>query len=283
MFKSLYRLQEHPERKLAEAILNWKGVLVMLLLFISEQFIALGMSYAIGYLNANFGTNMGLEELNLFTELTVLALMVFFFGRFYWINLRNIFKDFKAVYIGAPILCFIGAYLGEIIVNMVLMMIRGNAGQTSNNEVVIEMLGKQPLMMVVMTVILAPIVEESIFRAALARPLTSKKNVLCKILGYVISASLFALLHVYQYAFFVYDEAGAITGLTFNLDEFLSILVYIPMGIGFVICADFCKNFWGSVACHMITNGAAVAMLLLLSLLQSYGIDTGVVLLPWLR
>lgn len=272
MFKSLYRIQDHPDRQLGEAVLNWKGVLVMLLIFVGEQFIAVGVQILVEILNAYFGTDMGLVELNLFTQLATLALMIFFFGRFFWINLRNLFKEFKLVYIGAPILCYIGSYFAEIIVNIILTMIRGSAEQTSNNEIVTEFLGQNPVMMAFMTIVLAPVVEEAIFRAALARPMTSKKNYFVKALGYIISVSLFSLMHVYQYAFFEYDELGAIVGFTFNANEFLSILVYIPMAIGFVICADVCKNYWGSVACHMLNNGVSVALLLLLSLLQQNGL-----------
>ena len=270
MFKSLYRMQQHPDRQLGEAVLNWKGALVMLLIFISEQFISVGVQIMIQLLNTNFGTNMDMVELNLFTELATLSLMVFFFGRFFWVNLRNFFKEFKAVYIVAPLLCYIGCYVLEVIVNMVLMMIRGSAEQSSNNELVIDMLGQKPLMMAFMTVVLAPIVEEAIFRAALARPLTSKRNYFVKALGYIISILLFALMHVYQYAFFLYDEMGSVVGLTFNADEFLSILIYIPMALGFVICADICKNYWGSVLCHMLNNGVSVGLMLLLMLLKDY-------------
>ena len=269
MFTSLYRIQQHPDRRLGEAVLNAKGAVVMVLLFISEQFIATGISLMIIYVNGYFGTNFGSIELNLFTDLVTLALLVFFFGKFFWINMKNLFNEFKAVYIVAPILCYIGSIFCNYIVQIILMMIRGSAEQTTNNEVVMDMVVQQPFTLVFLTVILAPIIEESVFRAGLCRSMTASSNYFIKSLGFVISIFLFALMHVYQYAFFATDASGA-TYLTFNADEFLSILMYIPMAVGFAVCSYVCKNFWGSVICHMITNSVAMCLMILMSLLSSY-------------
>lgn len=269
MFKSLYRIQQHPDRRLGEAVLNARGALIMVLLFISEEFIALGINVVINYINLYLGCNLGSIELNLFTDLFMLALLVFFFGRFFWINLKNLFNEFKAVYIVAPILCYVGSIFCNYIVQVILIMIRGTAEQTTNNEIVMDMVSEQPFTLVFMTVILAPIIEESVFRAGLCRSMTASKNYFVKSLGFVISVFVFSLMHVYQYAFFATDASGA-TYLTFNADEFISILMYIPMSIGFAVCSYVCKNFWGSVICHMITNCVAMSLMILLSLLNSY-------------
>lgn len=272
MFQSLYRIQQYPDRRYGEAVLNWKGAVIMILVWISQQFIAEAVNIMIYFINANFNRNYGMVELNLFTDLATLGLLIFFFGRFYWENLRAFFKEFKGIYIGAPILCYIGAMFLNYIVQMILYMIRGSAESTSNNELVGDLLVQQPLTLILLTVGLAPIIEESIFRAGLFRPMSTSKNYFVKSLGYILSVFFFALMHVYQYAFFATDANGAVY-LTFNANEFLSILVYIPMAIGFAVCAVFCKNFYGSVICHMITNGIAVTLMLLLSLLQNYALD----------
>lgn len=271
MFKSLYRIQQYPDRRFGEAVLNGKGVVVMLLIFISEQFIALGVNIMLYYINTYFGKNYDVIELNLFTDLATLALMIFFFGRFFWENLRSFFKEFKAVYIAAPILCYIGAMFGNYIVQIILMMIRGSSEQTSNNELVMQLVEQQPLTLVFLTVIMAPLTEEAVFRGALCRPMTASKNYFVKSLGFIISTLLFAFMHVYQYAFsLVADEATGALHLVCDYNELLSILAYIPMAIGFAVCSYVCKNYWGSVICHMITNGVSVSLMLLLSLLRDY-------------
>lgn len=272
MFRSLYRIEQYPDRRLGEAVLNAKGAIIMVLILVAEQFIAEAVNIMLYFINANFGKNYGTVELNLFTDLATLGLLVFFFGRFFWENLRSFFKEFKAVYLAAPILCYVVSVLCNYIVQMILIMIRGTSEQTSNNEMVTDLLYQQPLTLVFLTVILAPIIEESIFRAGLCRSMTVSKNYFVKSLGFVISVFLFALMHVFQYAFFATDASGAVY-LTFNANEFLSILVYIPMAIGFAVCSYVCRNFWGSVICHMITNGVSVSLLLMLNLLKDYLVD----------
>ena len=159
------------------------------------------------------------------------------------------------------------AMVGNYAVQILLFLIRGEIQDTSNNEIVADMLMEYPWQLLLLTVFIAPITEESIFRAALCRSMTSHKNILVNIIGCVLSVSLFALMHVYQFAFLATNADGSVY-FTFNANEFLSILSYIPMAVAFVACSYLCKNFWGSVACHMITNGVAVGMLLLTSLLK---------------
>lgn len=268
MFKSLYRIQEHPDRRFGEAVMNGKGaIVIILILLLYQTVIAEGLSYAIWWFNMLMGTNFGVVELNLAVELATISLLVFFFGRFYWVNLKNFFREFKAVYIWAPIACYAIALAGNMVAQMILMLIRGESQSTTNNDIINDMLLQSPLQIILVTVILAPILEETIFRAGLCRSLTSHKNYFVKAIGFIISVFIFAFMHVYQYAFFATDASGAVY-LTFNANEFLSILSYIPMSISLAVCSYICKNFWGSVICHMITNGIAVALLLLMNLAE---------------
>lgn len=269
MFKSLYKTCEHPDRKYGETVLNAKGAIVALLIFIFYQFIlAEILSFALSWSNQIMGTNFGTIELNLFLQITTIVIMLFFFGRFYWENLKTFFKEFKAVYIWAPIACYAISLAGNMVVQILLMIIRGGEMQTtSNNTLVNDMLLQNPVPMILVTVIFAPLVEETIFRAGLCRPMTASKNYFVKALGFIISAGVFALMHVWQFAFFATDANGAIY-LTFNANEFLSILTYLPMAICFAVCSYLCKNFWGSVICHAMSNAIAVVLMLLLSLMQ---------------
>ncbi len=269
MFKSLFKTYEHSDRRLGEAVLNAKGAIIAVIIYIlSQTVIGEVLVYAMGWSNENMGTNFGSVELNLVLQLITTALLLFFLARFYWENLKTFFKEFKLVYLWAPIACYVISLAGNMAVQMLLFLIRGNIESTSNNNLVSDMVATNPIPMILVTVIFAPLVEETIFRAGLCRPLTASKNIFVKILGFAISVFIFALLHVYQYAFFATDANGA-TYLTFNADEFLSILTYIPMGVGFAACSYLCKNFWGSVICHMITNGVAVSLMILLSLLPT--------------
>ena len=134
---------------------------------------------------------------------------------------------------------------------------------TSNNEIVIQLLSQHPVQLILLTVLIAPITEEAVFRAAFSRPMTASRHTALKVLGILLSILLFSFVHVYQFVFFTTDASGA-TVLTFNPDELLSMLVYIPMATGLTLCSFFGKNYWCSVICHIITNGMAVGLLLLL-------------------
>lgn len=269
MFKSLYKTHDHPDRQLGEAVLNAKGAIIaVLMLPLYQVVIANLLSFVMQWCNTNMGTNFSTVELNTVLQIITIAIMLFFFGRFYWENLKTFFKEFKAVYIWAPIVCYIMIFVGNIAATMLLSLIRGEMQtSTTNNDTVNALMLQNPIPMILVAVVLAPILEETIFRGALSRSMTASKNYFVKALGFVIPVFLFALLHVWQYAFLGTDANGAVY-LTFNADEFLSIISYIPMGIGFTLCSYLCKNFWGSVACHILNNGIAMAMMILMSMMN---------------
>ncbi len=266
MFKSLYTFNKIQDRKYDEAVLTAQGALVTLFILLIYHFVlSTPISYLLLWCNSYFGTSFGSAALNLIIQLITVALLVFFFHGFYKQSLKAFFKEFKAIYIWFPIVCYVLAYFASMVVQLILILIRGSAQSTSNNDAVSEMLVETPFSIILVTVVLAPLVEETIFRAGFCRSMTVSKNKFVKALGFIISISVFSLMHVYQYAFFATDASGALY-LTFNADEFLSILVYLPMSAALAACSYFCKNFWVSVIYHMGTNAISVGLMLLLSL-----------------
>ena len=257
MFKSLYRLHQNTDRLQPEAVLTGKGVFVMLMIFLVEQLSAEGLSV----LDSLFNLSLGVMEINMIVNCGALLLMILFFGGFFIQNLKTFFKEFKAIYIWLPITCYFCSTLANIVIQLLLAIVRGELQNTSNNEIVMQLLNQYPLPLILLTVLIAPITEEAVFRAALSRSMTASNRTWAKVLGFVLSIFFFAFFHIYQFAFFATDASGAVY-LTFNLNEFLSILVYMPMAAGLVLCSYFGKNYWCSVLCHMLTNGIAVLMLL---------------------
>ena len=258
MFKSLYRMHSNPERVLPEAVLTGKGALVLLIIFLSEQLVASGISVLISL----FQLPLGLMEINMIVNGGALLAMIFFFHDFFIQNIKSFFKEFKSIYLWLPIVSYICSFMANMVVQMILMLVRGELQNTSNNELVMELLYQYPLQLVLLTVIIAPITEEAVFRAALSRSMTASHKAWVRPIGFVLSIFLFSFFHVYQYVFFATDASGAVY-LTFNMNEFLSILVYIPMAVGLTLCSYFGRNYWCSVICHMITNSVAVFMLLM--------------------
>ena len=74
MFKSLYRMHSNPERVLPEAVLTGKGALVLLIIFLSEQLVASGISVLISL----FQLPLGLMEINMIVNGGALLAMIFF-------------------------------------------------------------------------------------------------------------------------------------------------------------------------------------------------------------
>lgn len=257
MFQSLYLLHRHTDRQQPEAVLTGKGVFVMLLLFLAEQLAA----ECIAVLIRLFNLPLGVMEINVIVNGGALLLIFFFFHGFFIANLKSFFKEFKAIYLWLPLTCYFCSTFANIIIQLFLAIARGELKTTSNNELVMQLLSQYPLPLILLTVVVAPITEEAIFRAALSRPMTVSKSGLVKAIGFTLSIFLFAFFHIYQYAFFATDASGAVY-LTFNFDEFLSILVYIPMSIGLTLCSCLGKNYWCSVICHFITNSIAVLLML---------------------
>ena len=257
MFKSLYRMHQNDDRLQPEAVLSGKGAIVMLLIFLGEQLAAEGLSILIGL----YHLPLGIMEINMIVNCGALLLMFLFFGGFFWNNLKSFFKEFKAIYIWLPIACYFCSTIANVIIQMILAMVRGELQTTSNNSIVMQLLEQYPLPLLILTVIIAPLTEEAVFRAALSRSMTASSRSWVKVLGFVLSIFFFSFFHIYQFAFFAYDASGAVY-LTFNFNEFLSILVYMPMAAGMVLCSYFGKNYWCSVVCHMLTNGISVFLML---------------------
>ena len=252
-------MQRHPDRLQPEAVLSGKGAIVMLTVFFTEQFSAELISLFTGL----YDLPIGVMEINMIVNGGALLLMAFFFGGFFIQNLKSFFKEFKAIYIWLPITCYFCTMFANIVIQLMLALLRGEIQDTSNNEAVLQLLSQYPVQIIILSVIIAPITEESVFRAALCRSMTASSKTWVKLTGFVLSIFFFAFFHIYQFAFFAYDASGAVY-LTFNLNEFLSILVYLPMAAGLAICSYFSKNYWCSVMCHMLTNGVAVLLSLLL-------------------
>ena len=262
MFKSLYRMHQNSDRIQPEAVLTGKGAFVMLLIFLGEQLAA----EVISVFTALYSLPLGVMEINMIVNGGAMLLMFLFFGGFFIRNLVNFFKEFKSIYIWLPVACYFGATTANIIIQIMLAVVRGEFHNTSNNALVMQLLSQYPIPLLLLTVVIAPITEEAIFRAALSRSMTASSRTWVKVLGFVLSVFLFSFFHIYQFAFFATDASGAVY-LTFNFNEFLSIIVYFPMAIGLTLCSFFGKNYWCSVICHMLTNGIAVFMILFAKIL----------------
>jgi len=114
-------------------------------------------------------------------------------------------------------------YIAIILLNIVVAIVIGilvyalgiPSPQNENQEAVVAMLNTDMWLMIAIAVVLAPIVEELIFRGVIFAPLRERS----RFLAYVISALAFALMHVLVTLLFSFTPVA-----------FLVMLVYVPSG-----------------------------------------------------
>lgn len=140
-------------------------------------------------------------------------------------------------------LTYLGIYIVTRIGAMVMMM---EGVSNSTNQATIENIHMNPFVLITFTVIMAPIVEELVFRGLLMGRVFNPDS----IVGLILSSLLFGLAHMPN-----------------------SIGVWIVYaGMGFVLGTVYrkCQKLEYCIMAHMINNSIAVSMMLLLQLLAPY-------------
>lgn len=140
-------------------------------------------------------------------------------------------------------------WLACIVVNVIVLSLIGEA-QTSANQAALEEMTTQapPVLMILMTVVAAPLVEEYLFRHLLIGKLSRWINVwVCA----VVSVLAFTLLHF----------LGA--GGDFRLVETVPYLTLaVAITVSYILMG---RSFGYAVLLHMVNNGIAIAMLYLVA------------------
>ena len=138
-------------------------------------------------------------------------------------------------------------YLGIYIVTRIGAMVMMWEGvSNSTNQEIIENAHMNPFVLITVTVIMAPIVEELIFRGLLMGRVFNPDS----IVGLILSSLLFGLAHMP-------NSIGVW-------------IVYAGMGFVLGIAYRKCQKLEYCIMAHMINNSIAVSMMLLLQLLAPY-------------
>lgn len=120
--------------------------------------------------------------------------------------------------------------------------------QTNLNDTSISaQIQNTPYMTVLIVVFLAPFVEEVLFRGLVFGNLKSKSRVV----AYLTSCLLFALLHVWQFAVVQQD-----------ITYFLLMVQYLVPGLVLAWVYDHCGTLWAPIGLHALTNALSVWMIL---------------------
>ena len=140
-------------------------------------------------------------------------------------------------------LTYLGIYIVTRIGAMVMMM---EGVSNSTNQATIENIHMNPFVLITLTVIMAPIVEELVFRGILMGRVFNPDS----IVGLILSSLLFGLVHMPNSigVWIIYAGMGFTLGTVYRKFQKL----------------EYC------IMAHMINNSIAVSMMLLLQLLAPY-------------
>lgn len=181
------------------------------------------------------------SQANLLCYTLGVAYMLIFLGKFFR-------RDFDALCdhpwacILEVLVCYGLMLCCNFVVNSIMLLL--GMGDNPNNEALFGMAGMKFGPIAAMTVFMAPIVEESIFRAGLFGVLRRKSRTL----AYVVSIAMFSLYHVWSYALM-------------DLKNLLYLLQYIPVSYLLCRCYERTNSIWGSIFLHMLINGISMWLL----------------------
>ena len=200
-----------------------------------------------------FGSNIDINGLNVIYNLVVgivVAIPLFLvFKNFIYENFRvfknNLTENIIWVVTIGLLVSYGLAFVGEMIQNLLLQ----TSDSEATNQVLVEALVQSNFaLMFIQTVIIAPFVEEMLFRGLIFNGLR-QKNI---ILAHIVSAFLFGLLHVYSYI------------LAGDMSEWIKLIPYMTVGFSLSFAYEKRQTIFAPILLHSLKNCIAVLLLALM-------------------
>jgi len=206
----------------------------------------LGSGFILRFIYRNILAPMGVTltnaDANLWVYIVTALLILLFMHRFLRSSFDPLLDDFGHA-IGWILACYGLLLMMNGGVNTIKGIILGEATTNPNQAAIEQMVITDLSKTVATTVLLAPIVEECLFRGAVYGPLREKSRVL----AWVVTVALFAFYHLWQSFVFDYDPR-----------LWIELLDYVPGGIALCLCYEKTRSIWGPIFMHMLTNGVAM-------------------------
>ncbi len=247
--KSLHRILDD-----GEVVLSKRGILVG---FILLPVYMIGLSLLLSFVSAVIEVKLGYVISNLYFNLIfyaiMLAIVLLVFGKYLLASFKRAIKQ-RPKYIWL-LTVYLG-YFGILSFNMVSRLVVGifKTDPTSVNQDTASSYAEESLaIMMFMSCLCAPIIEEVFFRGLLFRGLMSRKHKWTAIPACIISALLFAGMHVYPAVIANQD-----------ITELVYLASYLPMGIIFAVCVYKTKNIFSGILLHAVNNIVATLLPLML-------------------
>lgn len=192
-------------------------------------------------LNVFLPKPMTMAELNILMFVLNFIFIILIFHKFLWKNLlvlgKSILPVLKISGIG-----FMLYYGSSILVNLLVYAIMPEFANANDSNVT-QMLQENYTLMALCTVLLVPVVEETLYRGLIFRSLYNR----FPLLGYIVSATLFAAIHVIGYI-----------GTWDSTMLCLAFLQYLPAGIFLGWAYVKSGSIWASIIIHITVNQIAI-------------------------
>lgn len=191
------------------------------------------------------GTQLGEDVRNAVYYYVLFALTVVVFWGYLGRTTRAFFDHIGGVLIsaGLGLVAFYG--LNELAGRLLEMVMEGQVNL--NDAAIAGRIGAAPRSTILIVVILAPVVEETLFRGYVFGNLREYHRGI----AYAVSCALFALLHVWQFAAASRDPA-----------YLLLMAQYLVPGAVMAWTYERSGSLWGSVILHGAVNGLAVVRMI---------------------
>lgn len=137
------------------------------------------------------------------------------------------------------------AYLFSIAGELIVNFLSPQAGEASNQALVEALVQSNFLLMFLQTVIIAPFIEELLFRGLVFNSLRQYN----KVWAHLISAFLFGLLHVYTYI------------LAGDMSEWIKLIPYMMAGLSFSLVYEKKQTIIAPMLLHAAKNLIAVLLM----------------------
>jgi len=131
--------------------------------------------------------------------------------------------------------------LSMVVAQVILIITGGDLTwlTTPNDAAVMELAYEDSYKMMALTVFLAPVIEEVLYRGVIFGALRKRD----KLIAYIVSITLFSLAHVWQFAV-----------VSMDLSVLLYALSYIPASFVLAWCYDKTGSIWTGILFHMGNN-----------------------------
>jgi membrane protease YdiL (CAAX protease family) len=159
---------------------------------------------------------------------------------------ENIHSSTKNVDLKKILITYIMMYVSVLVISVVLTYV-AQSDQSQNQVLIIEAMKINPTFVILSAVIMAPLVEEIVFRGVLYRKL---RNVNRYGIAIAVSAISFGLMHVLQ------------SILEQNFIDLPFVVVYIVLGLFFTKIYEETGKLSNAIILHFINNAVGIAAIL---------------------